>query len=152
MAGQESYASRHVAGAARILKYDGGTIKLYNGAIPAGPLTNQSLATFISGATLVASWTLNSTAVGSDTNGTATLSVAAPAGDGSRITATASATGTLSGSNANGGFFVACDSGGNPITADTASLTGGGGKLVFDSQPQSGASCYLTGWTHTESA
>lgn len=146
-----SYASRHAAGAARIALCNGGSVRLYNGQRPAGPLTNQSLATFVSTATLVATWTLNATAFGTDTNGTATLNVAAPAGNGSTIAATAAATGTLSAVNANGGFVVFIDSGGSPVDAFTAGLTGSGAELIFDVQPQNGGQCLLS-WTHVESA
>lgn len=145
-----AYASRHAAGAARIALADGGTFRIYNGSRPAG-LTNQSLATYINGATLVASFALNSTAFNVDSNGVSTLNLAATAGDGSKISATAAATGTLA-ADTTSGFGVFCDSSANPLWSVTVGLTGGGAEVTFDSQPQSGGTVNLTGYTHTESA
>jgi len=147
----QSYAARHAAGAARIAAVNGGSVKIYNGSRPAG-LTNQSLATYISAATLVVSFTLNSTAFGADSNGTSSLNLAAPQGNGSQIAGTASATGTLSASNTTSGFAVFCDSSNAPVWSCTAGLNGSGAEVTIDVQPQSGGTVNLTGYTHTESA
>jgi hypothetical protein len=119
-------------------------IRLYSGASKGSQDVNGSVGSLTG--TLIATWWAPNPAF-SVTNGVATLL-------GVPLAAVAEATAACSAANNTSCYivFIAAPDAGTPDVIEviaSASLTGGGGEMVFDVQPQSGGVVNLTGYTRT---